>query len=186
MAFVRPTLPAAAACAALLLVPAACGGSSEPAGAAGSAASGGIPTAPALGGKPLPELTLRRLDTGDAVRTSDLAGRPAVVNLWFSTCVPCKQEMPAFEEVHRAVGDRVRFVGLNTGEAAAPAKRFLAEQVSVTYEQWHDPQADLATALRIPSFPATLLLSAQGRVVKAHYGALDAGRLRSLIAEVTA
>lgn len=181
----RRTLPATAL---VLLLLGACGDEAPArADGAGTSSAGvsGIPTAPALGGASLPGVELRRLDTGASVRFSDLAGRPAVVNLWFSTCVPCKQEMPAFEEVHRSLGDTVRFVGVNTGEGASPARRFLAEQVTVTYEQWHDPQADVAMTLRIPSFPATLFVGADGRLRTTHYGALSAERLRSLIEELT-
>jgi thiol-disulfide isomerase/thioredoxin len=153
-------------------------------GAGGSTAAGGIPTAPDLVGRPLPDIAITRLDSGAPVRLTDLRGTPAVVNLWFSTCEPCKQEMPAFESVHQSLGGRVRFVGLDTGEAASPATRFLAEQVHVTYEQWHDPDAAVATELRIPSFPATLFVSPDGRLVRARYGAQSADQLRSTLQEL--
>ncbi len=180
----RPLL----ACALVLGVT-ACGSSPGPSGATQTTTSlavgGGIATAPALSGRALPEVAgLTRLDSGAAVGFGDLAGTPAVINLWFSSCAPCKEEMPAFEAVHRRVGPAVRFVGLNTGEGAPLARRFLAEDVSVSYEQWHDPTAAVPAALRIPSFPATLFVAADGRLVKAVYGALSAERLERTIDEV--
>ncbi|HEX3088513.1 MAG TPA: TlpA disulfide reductase family protein, partial [Ilumatobacteraceae bacterium] len=46
-------------------------------------------------GKALPRVNLETL-SGDTFATADLVGKPMVVNFWYSTCAPCKKELPAF------------------------------------------------------------------------------------------
>ena len=43
-------------------------------------------------------------EDGEAVRLSDLRGKPAVVNFFASWCGPCRSEMPHFDEAYRTYG----------------------------------------------------------------------------------
>jgi peroxiredoxin len=143
---------------------------------------GAIPTAPALDGDPLPAVTLRTAD-GTEVDLLDLGGQPTVINLWFTTCQPCKKELPDFAVVHNELGERVRFIGVNpTGENADRAAAFAAER-GVAYELYSDPTASLPTTLGIGTFPATLFVTPDGVIRTTHQGALDADELRRLIDE---
>ena len=49
-----------------------------------------------LVGKPLPDLHLVTLD-GRAVSPSQLRGKPALLNVWATWCIPCRAEMPDIE-----------------------------------------------------------------------------------------
>lgn len=141
----------------------------------------GLPTAPQLDGDPLPDIAVADL-AGNDVSFADLVGQPLVVNIWFSTCVPCRQEMPAFGEIHRELGDEVRFIGLNYLETAEAARRF-ADEYGAGYEQLLDQGGDFTNELKIGNFPATLFIGANGRIVDLHQGAFDADELRSAIQE---
>ena len=50
-------------------------------------------------GTPLPEANVRTLNN-DAFAVADLLGQPLVINIWGSTCGPCKKELPDFAEAH--------------------------------------------------------------------------------------
>jgi thiol-disulfide isomerase/thioredoxin len=139
----------------------------------------GIAVAPSLDGKPLPTVALESLD-GLTLTTGDLVGRPMVINLWFSTCAPCAQELPEFAEVHRELGDRVRFVGIDHFDTAAKAEAF-ARDKGVEYELYLDPDAALVTGLRIGVFPTTLLVAPDGTIVDLRSGAMTADELRAAI-----
>ena len=141
--------------------------------------SPGIPTAPQLAGDPLPDVAVTDLD-GNEVRFADLIGQPMVVNIWFSTCVPCKTEMPAFGQVQGELGDDVRFIGLNYSESADVASSFASDH-GARYEQLLDAEGDFTSALQIGNFPATLFVDATGRIVELHQGALDADTLTATI-----
>lgn len=141
----------------------------------------GIPTAPDIEGLRLPDITVRTLD-GIDVSLAELSGQPLVVNLWYSTCVPCKKELPDFAAVHRDIGDQVRFVGLNLQDGADRAARF-ARDAGVGYEILLDPDQQTSVALDIAIFPTTLFVDGSGRIVELHQGALTAAELRALIAD---
>jgi peroxiredoxin len=146
----------------------------------GEVAAPGLATNDAVGGEPLPDVDLLATDDAE-VATSSLLGQPLVVNVWFSTCVPCERELSAFAEVHTEVGERVRFVGVNPQDYVDVMVRFASER-GVRYELLRDPAADLIDALGIAVFPVTLFVDAGGTIVE-QSGALDADALRAKIAE---
>jgi thiol-disulfide isomerase/thioredoxin len=130
---------------------------------------------------PLPQIEM--LDArGLPVSSADLIGSPAVINVWFSTCPPCARELADFAEVHRELGDRVRFVGVNPFDSVEVMQRFAAER-GVAYEQWRDPEAAFIDAIATTAFPRTLFVDAAGNVV-ADTGVLTADELRALIEAV--
>lgn len=134
-----------------------------------------------LDGAALPDVVLQDLN-GNDVRTIDLIGTPLVVNFWYSTCPPCRREMPAFAEVDEALGGSVRFVGVNPVDNAATARSF-AESVGVSYDNLLDPDGALIVAAGIAAFPTTLLVAADGTIAFQHAGAMTAKQLRSAIDE---
>ena len=70
-------------------------------------------------GKLFPTLSLEDL-AGTAVDFSTLRGKPMVVNFWFSTCEPCKREMPALTEAAATYGASVNFIGINPNDTNPP------------------------------------------------------------------
>ena len=142
---------------------------------------GAIPTAPDVEGLRLPDVSVQTLEGGD-VSLGELTGQPLVINLWYSSCVPCKKELPDFAAVHRDIGDEVRFVGLNLQDGADRAERF-AREAGVGYEILLDPDQQTSVALDIAIFPTTLFVDGSGRIVELHQGPLTADELRALIAD---
>ena len=144
--------------------------------------SGAIPTAPKLLGRRLPAGSFAIL-TGGSAAFAALAGRPAVINVWAESCVPCKTEMPAFERVHRAFGDQVSFVGLNDGSDADETALTFAAKAGVTYPLWRDHDGLFTSTLSIAILPTTLIVDANGVIVQQHSGALSADQLTAMLHE---
>jgi cytochrome c biogenesis protein CcmG, thiol:disulfide interchange protein DsbE len=119
---------------------------------------------------------------GAPVLSGDVVGGPLVLNLWYDTCLPCRTEMPAFQQVADQLGDRVRIVGIDPLNDADEVIAF-TDEVGVRYEQLLDPDGALAAALDITSFPATVLVRADGSIAFAHLGALSADELTRAIAD---
>jgi thiol-disulfide isomerase/thioredoxin len=138
------------------------------------------PTAPDLAGQALPDIALLALD-GRSVRLPSLAGTPMVLNVWASTCAPCRAEMPALQRFAEEYAGRVAVVGVDPLDAAADLRAFAAE-VAVTYPLYHDPEGELLVAFGVTDLPTTLLVRADGTVAAVHLGALEDGELRSLVA----
>ena len=129
-------------------------------------------------GKPLPDVDVQTLQ-GDSVNVAGLAGQPMVINVWGSTCGPCKQELPSFAAAHLQYGDRVRFVGIDYLGASDHEEQF-ARDKGVQYELLYDSNGEFLVATGITTFPVTLFVSADGTIVK-QSGLLDDEKLTSLI-----
>jgi thiol-disulfide isomerase/thioredoxin len=139
----------------------------------------GIGTAKDVSGATLPDGTFDVL-AGGSVQLADYRGKPLVVNVWATWCPPCAQEMPAFQEVHERLGDKVQIVGIDRTDSRDAASDFATAR-HITYPLLLDPQDTFAPRLGIAVMPTTLFVSADGVVVKSHAGALDAGELTALI-----
>ena len=86
-----------------------------------------IGTNAAVTGRPLPKVNVQTL-AGDDFATADLVGKPLVVNFWYSTCAPCKKELPAFAAVQAKLGDEVRFVGVDSLPPSANEEAFARDK----------------------------------------------------------
>ncbi|HVX18935.1 MAG TPA: TlpA disulfide reductase family protein [Acidimicrobiales bacterium] len=136
----------------------------------------------ALHGRPLPSVQVKRFDaTGTEVDIRSLAeGKPMLINVWSSTCEPCKREMPALDRVSRQLKGRVTFVGVNVSDTADTGRRFF-ERYGATYLQVRDPRASLVAAVGSQVLPTTLIVDRNGDVVDGHLGALTAPEVRDLL-----
>lgn len=122
-------------------------------------------------------------DAPDGATSSiaDFEGRPLVLNMWATNCVPCVKEMPALDEVADEVADDVQIIGVNVFDSPDDAAAFAAD-LGVDYPQFTDPDGALSTALAVTGLPATAFFDADGRLIELHQGAYTADELRSAIA----
>lgn len=119
-----------------------------------------------------------------SIDTADWQGQPLVVNFWYSTCPPCAKELADFAEVHEERGDDVRFIGVNPLDDVETMTEFAGER-GVEYELYRDDAAELQVELGVTSFPTTVFIDADGRVVD-RTATLDADGLRSEIDDLLA
>jgi thiol-disulfide isomerase/thioredoxin len=132
-------------------------------------------------GTAVPTAPFPKLDGGLA-SLADYEGTPLVLNFFGSWCVPCRKETPDLELVHEELGDKVRFLGLAVNDSARDAKAFV-EKFGATYDMGRDANGKLFSQLGGVNMPSTFFVSAQGKIVAAHPGALSAQTLRDLIAK---
>ena len=137
-----------------------------------------IGTNAAVTGRTLAKVNLQTL-SGDTFATADLIGRPLVVNFWYSTCAPCKRELPAFAAAHAIFGDQVRFVGVDTLPPSSNEEAFARDR-GVQYELLYDTNGELTTAMGIANSPQTLFIDAQGKILD-QTGELTSDKLEDLI-----
>jgi peroxiredoxin len=147
----------------------------------GTAQIPSIETNPQVSGDVLPAVDLQTND-GQAVSTADLLGEPLVINFWYSTCAPCKHELPAFATVSSEYADRVRFVGVNPYDTADTNESF-ARDKGVPYQLLRDPDGAYLSAIRIATAPFTLFVAADGTIVR-QTGVLDEDQLRTYVEEL--
>ena len=126
------------------------------------------------------EVRLAALGEGGTDRAlGELLGtRPVVLNFFASWCAPCIEEMPAFEQVHRELGDRVAIVGMAYRDSAEDALATVA-RTGITYPTYSDAEGSALTWFGGLSMPATVFIDAAGEVVDVHSGALTEDALRA-------
>lgn len=138
-----------------------------------------IGTNPNLDNTLLPNLVVADSD-GNKRDLRSLTGSPMVINLWYATCAPCKAEMPEFVKAQAKVGNTVRFIGLDTQDTIADAKKF-ADSVGVHYELFTDPGQTALNVLKISVVPTTLFVAADGHITSIQSGAMTEATLLARI-----
>jgi len=130
-------------------------------------------------GQPAPRIELPDF-RGRPVRLADFRGRPVVLNFWASWCLACIAEMPAFERVHRRLGDRVVVIGVNQRDDRGAAVD-LARRTGVTYRLAVDGAGRSFDAFGGLGMPTTVLIRADGTVAEVVAGQLDEALLAERI-----
>lgn len=116
---------------------------------------------------------------GDDVDIASLVGQPMVINIWGSTCSPCKKELPDFAAAHLQYGDSVRFVGISYLPASNREENFARDR-GVEYELLYDGNGEFVNDMGVAAFPVTLFVDASGRIVR-QTGQLDEAELIGFI-----
>jgi peroxiredoxin len=130
---------------------------------------------------PAPQFELPLLQHKGEVELSKLAGLPIVINLWASDCDICKEESPAIAKVSRAVGARVRFLGVDTLDQRGAAIRF-AERYNLRFPIAYDSNGIVAARYRVPGLPVTFFISTTAtRILAVNIGALTAQSLMHIL-----
>lgn len=135
----------------------------------------GVEQTPGIGtnanntGKKFSFVPVDDLLTGSAVTITPM-GKPMVVNFWFSTCEPCKREMPALTEAAATYGASVNFIGINPNDTVESASAFL-EKYGIKYANYLDDGDQLAE-VGVTTMPTTFFINADGYIVKTHAGEL--------------
>lgn len=116
-------------------------------------------------------------------------GRPLVLNFWASWCIPCVDEMPEFDRLHKEYADRgIGFIGIavDTAEAVAgfQAKHGIGYPLLVAGASG----AGLARAFgdEAGGLPFTAVIDRRGIVRYTKLGRLAGARLREMIESVLA
>jgi peroxiredoxin len=102
-----------------------------------------------------------------------LRGKAVVLNFWFTSCPPCRAEIPALNrlvEAHRGNGD-VAFIGIALDEEDA-LRDFLADH-EFRYTIASDPKGALARLYGVSAYPAHVVIDRRGHMVGQLSGRMD-------------
>jgi cytochrome c biogenesis protein CcmG/thiol:disulfide interchange protein DsbE len=93
-----------------------------------------------------------------------LHGLPVVVDKWASWCVSCQSERLSFQHAAAALGRRVAFIGIDSGDTVRGEAEAFLRAAPLSFPSYYDPSGQLGTTVTDSSFmPVTVIYNAQGR-----------------------
>lgn len=110
-----------------------------------------------------PEFSLQTVD-GQSFRLGDLIGKSVVVNYWATWCVPCKQELPILEKLHREYLDKgVVFISVNAlDQDSLDNVQATIHEYGMTFPVLLDQNRQFADSYQAIFFPTTFMIDASG------------------------
>lgn len=116
--------------------------------------------------RPVPEL--RFVDGDDhSLSLQDFRGRPILLNIWATWCVPCRKEMPALDRLQAAFDkSELLVLPLSIDRQGAPVvKPFYQELGLKALSIYVDQSGKASSELNTVGVPTTLLIDREGREI---------------------
>jgi cytochrome c biogenesis protein CcmG, thiol:disulfide interchange protein DsbE len=132
-----------------------------------NAAQGQSQTNDPLIGHPAPNFTLGMLSLHSAapISLASFKGKPIVLNVWNSTCVPCVNEAPLMQsQWQRVQSQGIVFIGIDFQDLKSDGLSFL-KKYGITYPNVLDASGSTAISYGVTATPETLFINRQGVVV---------------------
>jgi cytochrome c biogenesis protein CcmG, thiol:disulfide interchange protein DsbE len=124
-------------------------------------------------GREAPEWTLTTLD-GETLSSTDLGGRPYVVNFWASWCIPaCVDEHPVLAGTSTDLGGDLAIVGVLYQDRPDDARAFLSRYGETGYPHVIDDGGRLAIDYGVTGPPESFFVDADGIVRAKQFGPLS-------------
>lgn len=122
---------------------------------------------------------------GRQTNLATMKGRPTVINIWATWCLPCREELPLLSRIYTRGGHgKFALVGVDLAEPAARVRDFLV-QTPVSYPIWTDPTGSRRKSPSTALFehtggfavPTTIFVGRRGIIKAIYVGKLTAAIL---------
>jgi cytochrome c biogenesis protein CcmG, thiol:disulfide interchange protein DsbE len=135
-----------------------------------------------LEGKPIPSFDLgAAIDTKPALSSSDLTGRPHLLNIFASWCVPCIGEVKVLQQL-KSRGVKVE--GIAIRDTPEDVAAFLARNGDPYEKIGSDPQSAVQIALGSSGVPESFIIDGRGIVRYQHIGPIEPGDVPMILARL--
>jgi thiol-disulfide isomerase/thioredoxin len=102
-------------------------------------------------------------------------GRVVLVNFWATWCEPCREEMPALQQLQNTLGkERLVVLAVNYGESPEKVQKFV-DQVPIDFPILLDRHMDAAKTWQVRVLPTSFVLGPDGTIRYHMVGGLDWG-----------
>lgn len=113
------------------------------------------------------------------IHRENLEGRPVLVNVFASWCVPCRREIPLLLEVYDE-NPQVAFLGIAHLDQRDNAERFI-EEMDVRFPTIYDVAGDFAMTIAARGMPTTVVFDTRGAIVAHRTGELTRASIEELL-----
>lgn len=113
------------------------------------------------------------IDGGKRQTLADFKGKPVLLNIWATWCVPCLKELPTLDALAKKRDDIV-VVTLSIDSATIKQLRGFVKKRGLSLSHLgHDDSGALYKQLSAKGLPLTYLITADGKMTKRFIGATD-------------
>jgi len=113
---------------------------------------------------PAPAFTMTDRD-GQPRSLASWRGNVVFLNFWATWCVPCRDELPQLQRLHRLYRDRgLAVVGVNFKESSDAVGKFMTS-IGADFETVLDADGAVSAKYRVRGLPVTFLIDRQGRIL---------------------
>jgi cytochrome c biogenesis protein CcmG/thiol:disulfide interchange protein DsbE len=112
-----------------------------------------------------------------------LRGKPVLVNIWASWCVPCRAEAPILRRAAQETTGEVVFLGVDAKDGSTEGQAFL-DEFSIRYPNLADEAGAIPQLVGMRGYPTTIAIDRTGKVRGSSFGGLTENRLAALLAEI--
>ncbi len=129
----------------------------------------------------------------ESYSTLDNVGKVTVINFWYTTCDPCKEELPEFEKVNREYGGEINMyaVHADNGVTREEVQAFLDLESDYKGTNWKDytitfvqDVSDVNAYKKLGgkgAYPMTIVVDASGIIRTVRSGKMSETQLRTAI-----
>lgn len=108
--------------------------------------------------------------TSAPVSLSKLQGKVVYLDFWASWCGPCRQSFPWMNEMQAKYGPKgLQIVAVNVDSKREDADRFLASSPA-NFVVAYDSRGQTPSRYQIKGMPSSVLIGANGQVIRVHAG----------------
>ncbi len=116
-----------------------------------------------------PDFTVTTYE-GETIRLSELRGTVVFLNFWTSWCPPCKEEMPAIQQLHDLSPETaVLAVNLTDQDNLTDVEDFL-DKVQINLDIALDKDGAISKLYQIDALPTSFFIDKRGIIRKVIYG----------------
>jgi peroxiredoxin len=111
---------------------------------------------------------------GDSVSLALLRGKPVLLNVWATWCLPCKEEIPYLQTLHgKHSAQGLQIIGVSIdARGDEPKIENFARDFQMTYPIWRDPDERVNARFLAIGVPSTYLIDRDGVLRWKHLGTL--------------
>ena len=132
-----------------------------------------IPNLEAMKEKMLtPDFSVSSAD-GKKISLKDFRGKIVFLNFWASWCEPCREEMPAMEQLYREFKDRNFVVFAVSVKDRKQDSIDFAKELKLTYPVAIDPEGHVGLLYGAWALPTTYLIGPKGEGLARAWGPAD-------------
>lgn len=133
--------------------------------------------------EPMPDVSLQTPDGSDIMLREEYPGKVLVINFWATWCLPCRVEIPFFNQVYNEFKERgVVFIAISEDVEGWPVVNEFIKEIPIEYPLLLDVDGSVGEAFGgLAGLPITVFVDSEGRITRKHIGISDIDDLRANI-----